>query len=66
MLMGLDDAYITKGHVQDSMFWPCGLGCQLLGPCHYACSGKNIRHKYLLRVGSHTAQILFYAGWERV
>ena len=25
--MGLDNVHHTKGHVANSMLWPCGLGC---------------------------------------
>ena len=42
--------HCTKSQVANSMLWPCGLGCQLLGPCHSICLGTNLVYNHLLWV----------------
>ena len=42
MLTSLGNAFHTKCCMDNSTLWPCGLGCQQLGPCCYPCGGNNL------------------------
>ena len=46
VLTGLGTVKHHKWHVANLMVWPCGLGCQHLGPCSYACGGYTSVHSH--------------------
>ena len=54
----------AKFHVSANIIWPCGPGCQQLGPCHYAYGSYNLSAAILLHVGLHPNQLLFHAAQE--
>ena len=61
-----NEVHRIKGHMANSTHWPCGLGCQLLGPCYFTCLGTNLVHDHLLWVRTLHAQHLSHAGQERM
>ena len=64
MLTTLGDVEYHKQHVANLTVEPCGLGCQQLGPSHYACSGNtSVRGHFALgRIISRPAPLLYRTG----
>ena len=46
------------------ILWPCGLECQFLGPCHYACGGNNLCYDCYTssRITAHPALLVYSPG----
>ena len=61
-LMSMVNVNCTKGRMANSMLWPCGLSCQLLGLHHNACLSNKLVQNHLLWARPHPAQLLFYVA----
>ena len=58
--------HCMKGCVANSMLWPCGLGCHMLGPSHIACLGTTLSTTTCFERDHTEAQRLAHTGQVRM
>ena len=58
---GLGTTMCAECHMISGTIWACGMDCQQLGSCYYACSDHNSVHGHFA-----SAQLLFHVAWERI